>query len=108
MFLAQSVMDEQITISITVEQLLAWILVGLIAGLLASLFVRGRISLPGIILIGLLGAIVGGFLFFDVLEIAVTSPLNEGILIRWIDILVAFVGSILILAATSVFYWRRL
>jgi uncharacterized membrane protein YeaQ/YmgE (transglycosylase-associated protein family) len=108
MWLAQNgVLDDRITISITVEQMISWIIIGLIAGLLASVFVRGRVSLFGLLFIGLLGAVVGGFLFFDVLELEVTGDLAQGILIRWIDILVAFIGALLILAITSMFYWRR-
>ncbi len=108
MFLAQSVLDDTITVSITVEQLIAWMIIGLIAGILASIFTRGRHSLLGLMFIGLLGAIVGGFLFFDVMDLEVTGDLATGILIRWIDILVAFAGSLIILAITSVFYWRRI
>lgn len=108
MWLAQnSVLNDRITISITVEQMISWIIIGLIAGLLASVFVRGRVSLFGLLFIGLLGAVVGGFLFFDVLDLEVTGDLAQGILIRWIDILVAFIGALLILAITSMFYWRR-
>ena len=105
--LADGILDNQVTISVTVEQLMSWIIIGLIAGLLASLFTRGRVSLFGLLFVGLLGAIVGGFLFFDVLDLQVTGDLAEGIVIRWIDILVAFIGSLLILAITSMFYWRR-
>jgi uncharacterized membrane protein YeaQ/YmgE (transglycosylase-associated protein family) len=108
MFLAQGVLDDRISISITVEQLIAWIIIGLIAGLLASLFVRGRLSLAGAVLIGLVGAVIGGFIFFDLLDVAVTGSLARGIVIRWIDIVVAFVGAIIVLALTSPIYWRRL
>jgi len=108
MFLAQGIMDDRLTISITVEQLIAWIIIGLIAGLLASVFIRGRISLIGAIVIGLLGGVIGGFIFFDLLDVVVTGTLARGILIRWIDIVVAFVGAIIVLALTSPFYWRRL
>jgi hypothetical protein len=51
MWLAQNgVMNDRITISITVEQMISWIIIGLIAGLLASVFVRGRVSLFGLLL----------------------------------------------------------
>jgi uncharacterized membrane protein YeaQ/YmgE (transglycosylase-associated protein family) len=107
-FLAQETVNRRIVISVTVEQILAWIIIGLLAGLLASLFVRGRMSLPGLVLIGLIGALVGGFLFFDLLNIQVSGSLNDGILIRWIDILVAFIGSMIVLAVSSAFFYRRL
>jgi uncharacterized membrane protein YeaQ/YmgE (transglycosylase-associated protein family) len=107
-FLAQETVNRRIVISVTVEQIFAWIIIGLLAGLLASLFVRGRMSLPGLVLIGLIGALVGGFLFFDLLNIQVSGSLNDGILIRWIDILVAFIGSMIVLAVSSAFFYRRL
>jgi uncharacterized membrane protein YeaQ/YmgE (transglycosylase-associated protein family) len=107
-FLAQETVNRRIVISVTVEQILAWIIIGLLAGLLASLFVRGRMSLPGLVLIGLIGALVGGFLFFDLLNVQVSGSLNDGILIRWIDILVAFIGSMIVLAVSSAFFYRRL
>ncbi|NDJ78851.1 MAG: GlsB/YeaQ/YmgE family stress response membrane protein [Chloroflexi bacterium] len=105
--MADSIMNDQITITITVEQLLAWIIIGLLAGLIASMFVRGRISLFGLLFVGLLGAVVGGFVFFDLLEVQPSPELVDGILIRWIDIIVSVVGALLVMAATSLFYWRR-
>lgn len=108
MFLAQTLLDDQITISITVEQLVSWLIVGLIAGLLASLFVRGRLSLTAVVIVGLIGAVVGGFIFFDLLDITVEGSLTNGILIRWIDLLVAFVGAVIVLLLISPIYLRRL
>ena len=43
--------------------LLAWIVVGLIAGWLASQVVPSRFGVVGDTIIGMLGALVGGFLF---------------------------------------------
>lgn len=106
MYLADSLLNNQISISVTVEQLLSWIIIGLIAGLLASVFVRGRVSLLRLLFIGLIGAVVGGFIFFDILELQVTGELATGILIRWIDILVAVMGALIVIAATSAFRWR--
>lgn len=45
-----------------VEPLIVWILVGLAAGLLASLFLGGGGILRSIV-IGMIGSIVGGYLF---------------------------------------------
>lgn len=108
MFLADSILDDQITISITVEQLIAWIIIGLIAGLAASVFVRGRVSLFGLLFIGLVGAVVGGFIFFDLLGVEPSGDLAGGILIRWIDMIVSIVGALLVMAVASVFYRRRI
>ena len=108
MYLADSILNNQLTISITVEQLLSWIIIGLIAGLIASLFVRGRTSLFRLLVIGLIGAVVGGFVFFDLLDLQVTGELASGIVIRWIDILVSVMGALLVIALTSTLRWGRL
>jgi uncharacterized membrane protein YeaQ/YmgE (transglycosylase-associated protein family) len=70
---------------------LTWIIVGLIAGVLASLVMGGTgYGLIGDIIIGIVGAFVGGWLF-SVLGVA--SPLGglPG------TILVAFVGAVVLL-----------
>jgi uncharacterized membrane protein YeaQ/YmgE (transglycosylase-associated protein family) len=86
---------------------ITWSIVGLIAGALASILARGKLYglIPSMI-IGLLGAFIGGFLF-NLLGIDVPQSLEGGITIRWIDILVAFAGSFIILAVYSFFYRRR-
>ena len=72
-------------------EILAWIIVGLIAGLLAS-FVMGGIGygLVGDIIIGIVGAFVGGWLFR---QMGWTSPFGglAG------TIFVAFIGAVLLL-----------
>lgn len=99
-FLADTITSRPITVNTTVGQVIAWIVIGLVSGLLASFFMRGRKNLSTVVLIGLAGALVGGFIF-DVLNIEITGSLNNGFIIRWIDILVAFIGAILVLLATS-------
>ncbi len=108
MWLANSILDDRITISITVEQLIAWIIIGLIAGLIASAFFRGRISLLGLLTVGLIGAVVGGLIFFDLLEMTPPDDLTGGILIRWIDIIVSVIGALLVVAVMRLLYWRRI
>ena len=73
-----------------------------------SLFARGRVSPFGLLFVGLIGAVVGGFIFFDLLDFQPTGELAGGILIRWIDIIVSIIGALIVMAFTSVFYWRRL
>ena len=70
---------------------LTWIIVGLIAGVLASLVMGGTgYGLIGDIIIGIVGAFVGGWLFS---ALHVSSPLGglPGV------ILVAFVGAVVLL-----------
>lgn len=102
----QEITERPITVSTTVGQVIAWILIGLIAGLLASILVRGRMSLAGVVLLGLIGAVIGGYIF-DALDISATGSLSGGIIIRWIDILAAFIGAVLIMFIASAFVWRR-
>lgn len=48
---------------ITLEVLLIWLAVGLVAGVLASLIVRGGgFGIVGDIIIGIIGAVIGGWL----------------------------------------------
>ncbi|HKW47967.1 MAG TPA: GlsB/YeaQ/YmgE family stress response membrane protein [Gemmatimonadaceae bacterium] len=70
--------------------ILTWIIVGLVAGVLASLVVGGGYGLIGDILIGICGAFVGGWLFRT---LNVTSPFGGlgGV------IFVAFIGAVLLL-----------
>jgi uncharacterized membrane protein YeaQ/YmgE (transglycosylase-associated protein family) len=71
--------------------LLTWIIVGLIAGVLASLVMGGTgYGLIGDIIIGIVGAFVGGWLFRS---LGVSSPMGglAGI------IFVAFIGAVVLL-----------
>ena len=70
--------------------LLTWIIVGLVAGVLASLVAGGGLGIVGDIIIGIIGAFVGGWIFR---KLGVTSPLGglPG------QILVAFVGAVVLL-----------
>lgn len=71
--------------------LLTWIIVGLIAGLLASLVMGGTgYGLIGDIIIGIVGAFVGGWLFRS---LGVASPMGglAGV------IFVAFIGAVVLL-----------
>ncbi len=49
------------TINIDGTNLLWWIIVGLIAGILASVITRSRNGILGDIILGIVGAFVGGF-----------------------------------------------
>ena len=89
---------------LTFADLLVWMIVGMIAGSLAGTAVKrtkegfGRYMNMGI---GLVGALIGGFLF-DLLRIDFGL---ENIAISLQDIVSAFVGSLLFLAA--LYYGRR-
>ncbi|MEO5727529.1 MAG: GlsB/YeaQ/YmgE family stress response membrane protein [Byssovorax sp.] len=76
----------------TLETVLLWAVVGLIAGWLASAVVGGGYGLIGDIVVGVVGAFVGGFLFR---QLNVTVPFSglPG------TIFVAFIGAIVLLVA---------
>ncbi|GIL12547.1 MAG: hypothetical protein BroJett038_12670 [Chloroflexota bacterium] len=100
-------MDQPITVTFVPEQIITWLIIGLIAGLLASILVRGRrFGLWGSILVGLVGALIGGLLF-TALGIQISPALTEGITIRYIDILVAFIGAVIVLILVGAIWWRR-
>jgi len=70
--------------------LLTWIIVGLVAGVLASFVMGGGYGLIGDIIIGIVGAFIGGWLFS---QLGVSSPFAglAG------TIFVAFIGAIVLL-----------
>jgi uncharacterized membrane protein YeaQ/YmgE (transglycosylase-associated protein family) len=70
---------------------LVWIIVGLVAGFLASQFVKGGgYGLIGDLVVGLLGAVIGGFLvgFFVHTTVGLLG-----------SIVVAFIGAVILLFA---------
>jgi len=73
----------------SVESLLWYILIGLIAGFLAGQIMRGRgFGILGNIIIGIVGALLGGFLF-DALGVGLGGTLGA--------IITAIVGAIILL-----------
>ncbi|MFL5605572.1 MAG: GlsB/YeaQ/YmgE family stress response membrane protein [Gemmatimonadaceae bacterium] len=71
--------------------LLTWIIVGLVAGVLASLVMGGTgYGIIGDIIIGIVGAFIGGWLFRS---LGVTSPMGglAGV------IFVAFIGAVVLI-----------
>ena len=79
--------------------LLAWIVVGLIAGWLASQVVPSRFGIIGDTLIGMVGALIGGFLFE---EFGSTGTTGFSI---W-SIFVSFVGAVVLLVLIRAFSRR--
>jgi uncharacterized membrane protein YeaQ/YmgE (transglycosylase-associated protein family) len=74
--------------------LLSWLIVGLIAGWLAGQVMRGGgYGLVGDIVVGLVGALIGGFLGSSLFNIP--NPVNG---INLTSILVAFIGALILIA----------
>jgi uncharacterized membrane protein YeaQ/YmgE (transglycosylase-associated protein family) len=79
--------------------LLSWLVVGLIAGFLASRVMRGGgYGLIGDIVVGVVGALIGGWLATTLLKMP--NPVN-GINIG--TIIVAFIGAVILLAILRLF-----
>ena len=81
--------------------LVTWLIVGLIAGVLASLVMGGGFGLVGDIVIGIAGAFLGGWLFR---ELGVSSPFRglAG------TIFVAFIGAVVLIFLLRLIRGRRL
>ena len=79
------------TVNFAINDLLTWLVVGLIAGFLASAVIRGRgYGCIGNIIVGLIGAVIGGFL---------ASLLNiSGTFHFWGTVIIAFLGACILVA----------
>ena len=73
------------------HHIIGWLVIGLIAGLLAGVVVKGSgFGLVGDIIAGLVGAVVGGLLY-HALTGAHTSPSFV------VELIIAFVGAVVVL-----------
>ncbi len=83
--------------------LIAWIVVGLIAGWLAGMVMKGSgFGIIGDLILGIIGALLGGFLASAVLNIP--NPLTG---INPTTILTAVVGAIIVVAIMRLLPRRR-
>jgi uncharacterized membrane protein YeaQ/YmgE (transglycosylase-associated protein family) len=78
--------------------ILAWLVVGLVAGVLAKFVVPGEGpgGIIGDLIVGIVGAIIGGWVFNYFGHSAADG-------INWYSIGVAFVGSVILLAVLRLF-----
>lgn len=82
--------------------IIAWIVLGLIAGWLAGMIMRGSgYGLIGDIVLGIIGAIVGGWITATVLRRDMVNGFNIETL------LVAVLGAIVLIAISRLFTGRR-
>jgi uncharacterized membrane protein YeaQ/YmgE (transglycosylase-associated protein family) len=83
--------------------ILAWIVVGLVAGWLASIVMRGGgYGLIGDIIVGVVGALIGGFLAATLFNIP--DAVNG---INVTSIFVAFLGAVILIAILRAISGRR-
>ena len=83
--------------------IIAWIVIGIVAGFLAKLVIRGEGpgGVLGDLIIGVLGALLGGFIWTNVLH-------HEGLTgFTWHSLLIAFVGAIILLLLLRLFGRKR-
>ncbi len=83
--------------------LLTWLIVGLVAGVLASLVMGGGFGLIGDIIIGIVGAFLGGWLLAPLFG---TSTINQNNF-SLPALLVSFMGAVILLAMLNVFQRSR-
>lgn len=87
---------------VSLDQIVVWIIVGLLGGSLAGLLAKGEKRGFGIwknLVLGLAGALVGGLLF----RLLGLLPYLDGVTISLRDVVAAFVGSLLVL---GVLWWK--
>jgi len=82
--------------------ILAWIIVGLIAGWLAKIVVPGEVrgGLLGSLVVGVIGAVIGGWIW-NFFGHSGATGINFG------SVIVAFVGSVLLLLLIRLFTSAR-
>ena len=79
--------------------IIVWLIVGLIAGFFASVLIRGRsYGCLGNIVVGLIGAVIGGYL---------ANILDLGTFRFWGSIFISFLGACILVAVLQAFSFGR-
>jgi uncharacterized membrane protein YeaQ/YmgE (transglycosylase-associated protein family) len=81
--------------------LLTWVVVGAIAGFLASLITGSREGLVMMVILGIVGAVVGGWLAINVFKISGVTGVNTN------SIIVAVVGAVIVVFVVGSLGTRR-
>jgi uncharacterized membrane protein YeaQ/YmgE (transglycosylase-associated protein family) len=81
--------------------LVSWVVVGAIAGFVASLIMGAREGLVMMVVLGIVGALVGGWIASDVLKIANVTGINAT------SVIVAVVGAVIVIFAVGLVGGRR-
>ena len=82
--------------------IIAWIVLGLIAGWLAGMIMKGGgYGIIGDIVLGILGAIIGGWITGAVLGADMVNGFNV------VSVIVAVIGAIILIAISRLFTGRR-
>jgi uncharacterized membrane protein YeaQ/YmgE (transglycosylase-associated protein family) len=82
--------------------IIAWIILGLVAGWLAGMVMRGGgYGIIGDIVLGILGAIIGGWITGAVMGTDLVNGFNV------VSVIVAVIGAIILIAISRLFTGRR-
>ncbi len=81
--------------------IIAWIVLGAIAGFITNLIMGGREGVIATIILGIVGALVGGYLAGTVLKVADVTGINIE------SIVVAVIGAVIVVAVYRMFTGRR-
>ena len=81
--------------------IVAWIVLGAIAGFITNLLMGGGEGVIGTIILGIIGAVVGGFLAGSVLHVADVTGINIE------SIVVAVIGAVIVVLLYRTFTRRR-
>ncbi len=84
-----------VSVTALIIHIIPWILIGLIAGAVASFITGSRHGILGDIGLGLLGAVLGGFLMRVVFHVATRGFIE--------DVLVGIIGAVIILLIGKAF-----
>lgn len=92
------------TITLDLDTILIWALVGLVAGFLASHLALGHgLGLLGDIVIGIIGAFIGGFVLMGLLHISIGVAGHPLIA----QMIMAFIGAAILLIIVRILGGRR-
>ena len=81
--------------------IIAWIVLGAIAGFITNLLMGGGEGVVATVLLGIIGAVVGGFVIGTVLNLADVTGINIS------SIVVAVIGAVIVVAAYRLVMGRR-
>ena len=81
--------------------IIAWIVLGAIAGWITNMIMGGREGVIATIILGIIGAIVGGWLAGTVLKVADVTGVNIE------SIIVAVIGAVIVVAVYRAVVGRR-
>jgi uncharacterized membrane protein YeaQ/YmgE (transglycosylase-associated protein family) len=81
--------------------IIAWIVLGAIAGWITNLIMGGKEGIIATIILGIIGAVVGGWLAGTVLKVADVTGINVE------SIVVAVIGAVIVVAVYRLVMGRR-